>query len=159
MNVVTMMRVCSTKLLFVASLLGASAAAGPGLAADHWRESVTRGLHVYDVGTKTEGLHLVCDPDNVFQSSAPNGSLVAFMPKEIRPTMVALLNRRGETVKLPQTYGQSTDKTGWGYQASVKPEDWKRLVGMFQKGGKIAVVTAHDSFTLDLAAFSELRCN
>lgn len=152
------MEVRVMRVLSVLCAVAASALALPGYAADQWHDTFTRGLHVYDVGTKTQGLRLVCDPDRVF-GNQPNGTLLALMPKEVKPTTVALLAPSGESVRLSVTYLRPDDKMGWVDQYNSKAADWNKMVGMIQKGGKLAVVTAHDSFTLELAPFPDLRCD
>jgi hypothetical protein len=49
-------------------------------------------------------------------------------------------------------------RDGVAAQAAADPDAWAALAAMMRAGGRVAVVTARDAFTLDLAPLPSLRC-
>lgn len=122
-----------------------------GQAATAWDWGLARGLDTYVAAEEGGQVTVVCDPDRV-HGTTPQGTIVVFMPKDRDATRVVLLAETGEQAAFDL-------KDGVSAQAMSDPEAWDEMSRMMREGGRIAVVTARDTFTLDLSPLPSLRCS
>ncbi|UWQ19731.1 hypothetical protein [Jannaschia sp. M317] len=122
-----------------------------GQAAMAWDRKLVRGLDTYIAATDAGQVTVVCDPDRV-HGTTPQGIIVVLMPKDRNANRVVLLAETGEQAAFDL-------KDGVAAQAMSDPDAWNEMSRMMREGGRIAVVTARDAFTLDLSPLPSLRCS
>ena len=120
--------------------------AGPATA---WEIGIARGMTSHASEANGGRVQVTCDPDRVFGSSS-NGSVAVRMPEGVDPNRVVFLAETGEQAAFDLRDGIATEV--------ASPVDWAALVKMMRAGGRIAVVTARDDFTMETPALPDLRC-
>jgi hypothetical protein len=133
--------------LHIALFLGA---ASPVVAAD-WEIGLSRGLETYAATSSDGTLLLVCDPDRVHNPNESHAYFLSRFGEDKTPHRVVFLAATGEQAAFAV-------RDGIAMQRDADPAEWAQLIDMIEAGGKIAVVTARDAFTLDQDALPGLRC-
>jgi hypothetical protein len=121
------------------------------LAGTAWDRGVSRGLDTYMATADGGRVTIACDPERV-HGTTPQGTIVILMPKDRSATRVVFLAESGEQAAFDL-------RDGVAAQAMTAPDDWETMTGMMREGGRVAVVTARDDFTLDLTPLPSLRCS
>jgi hypothetical protein len=116
-----------------------------------WERGVSRGLDTYVAAIDGGRVIIACDPDRVY-GTTPQGTIVILMPKDRSATRAVFLAESGEQAAFDV-------RDGVAAQAMTDPDDWETMTGMMREGGRIAVVTARDAFTLDLTPLPSFRCS
>lgn len=122
---------------------------GAGIAGTTWEQGLARGLDTYAATAEGGRVTVACDPDRVHGGS-PQGTVVVLMPTDRGADRAVFLAETGEQAAFDLRDGVAAQ--------AVHPEAWTALGAMMRTGGRIAVVTARDAFTLDLAPLPSLRC-
>ena len=129
----------------------AFAIALPALSAE-WAYDLERGLDSYTISENGGTVVLVCDPDRVYNPDKSYANFVVEMPLAQNVTQVVFLAETGEQATFMTREGIAT-------QQDADPKEWADLIEMARTGGRIAVVTEDDSFTLAIEPLSELDCD
>ena len=94
---------------------------------------------------------VVCDPDRVYNPRTPYGNIVVEMPRDRDAAQVVFLSKTGAQAAFELTSGVAVQ--------AESAEAWSGLIGMMEQGGQIGVVTAEDSFILDMEPVRDLDCS
>jgi len=121
------------------------------LAGPVWKRGVARGLDTYMATDGAGRVTIACDPDRV-HGTIPQGTIVILMPEDQSATRAVFLAESGEQAAFDL-------RDGVAAQAMTDPDDWETMTGMMREGGRVAVVTARDDFTLDLTPLPSFRCS
>ena len=121
------------------------------LAAEDWRIGTARGLQTYSVSVEGGSLVMVCDPDRVYNPDVSYANFVVTLPKDPTARQIVFLSATGQQAAFDVRDGTAT-------QQDAGPADWAALVVMIQQGGTIAVVTARDTFSLDMTVMADFDC-
>jgi len=119
--------------------------------AAQWQESIARGMPTFTASEGGGSVVLVCDPDRVFNPDRSNASFVVTMPKDKSGSQIVFLAGTGQQAAFAVRDGVAT-------QADSDVEAWTKLIDMIRSGGSIAVVTARDSFVLEMDAVADINC-
>ena len=122
------------------------------MAQQAWQTGVARGLPTYSASADGGSLVMVCDPDRVYNSDVSYANFVATLPRDQAAQQIVFLSASGQQAAFDVRDGIAT-------QQEARPEDWTALVEMIRLGGTFAVVTARDTFSLDMEAMPDLDCD
>ncbi|PZX12497.1 hypothetical protein LX81_03601 [Palleronia aestuarii] len=120
--------------------------------AAEWVYDLERGLDSYTITGDGGTVVLVCDPDRAYNPDKSYANFVVEMPVAQSVTQVVFLAETGEQAAFMTREGIAT-------QQDADAEEWSDLIAMAQAGGRIAVVTEDDSFTVTADPMPELRCD
>ena len=121
-------------------------------AAEDWLIGTARGLPTYSVSVESGSLVMVCDPDRVYNPDVSYANFVVSLPKDPTARQIVFMSATGQQAAFDVKDGTTT-------QQEARPADWAALVEMIQQGGTIAVVTARDTFSLDMKAMPGFDCS
>ena len=111
-----------------------------------------RGLNTYTARGDGGRVTVVCDPDRVYNPVKAYGNIVVDMPRHRDAARVVFLSSTGAQAAFELANGIAV-------QLEAEAESWQRLTEMMASGGQIGVVTAEDSFILDMEPLRQLRCS
>ena len=137
--------------IFLTAVFFAAAVPTMIMAAQDWQRGLARGLRTFSASGETGSLVLVCDPDRVYNPDVSYASFVVTMPQDRSAQQVVFLAETGQQAAFDVRDGTAT-------QQAARPGDWTALIGMIRQGGAFAVVTARSTFSLEMAAMSDLDC-
>ena len=121
-------------------------------AAEDWLISTARGLPTFSVSVEGGSLVMVCDPDRVYNTDGSYANFVVTLPKDPTARQIVFMSASGQQAAFDVKDGTIT-------QQEARAADWAALVEMIQQGGTIAVVTASDTFSLDMTAMPNFDCD
>ncbi|MEQ9041310.1 MAG: hypothetical protein RIE24_23540 [Silicimonas sp.] len=116
-----------------------------------WDHGLSRGLETYRMAADGGSVLLACDPDRVYNLRQSSAHVRVAMPADLAAQRIVFLAASGHQAAFDVRDGIAT-------QAGADPEAWSQLIDMIEEGGRVAVVTARDSFTLDLDPVPGFRC-
>lgn len=134
--------------MLAAALSSVALAQAPTL----YRQSTSRGLHVFELGSSARGFRLICDSDGAYPGQKM-GAVFPFFPKDHTPTRVDFLAADGTEAdfKVDARSGEILE-----YQSN--PVQWGKLAAIVARGGTFAMVTKDDSVTLSAVPMPSLDC-
>ena len=138
--------------IFLTAAFFAAAVPTMIVAAQDWQKGMARGLRTFSASGEAGSLVLVCDPDRVYNPDLSYASFVVTMPQDRSAQQVVFLSEAGQQAAFDVRDGTAT-------QQAARPGDWSALIGMIRQGGAFAVVTANDTFSLDMAAMPDFACD
>ena len=121
------------------------------MAAQDWQTGLARGLATFTAGADGGSLVMVCDPDRAYNPDVSYADFVVTMPQDRSADRIVFLSATGRQAAFDVQDGTAT-------QQGARSEDWEALVEMIRQGGTFAVVTANDTFSLDMEAMPDLDC-
>ena len=121
-------------------------------AAEDWLIGTARGLPTFSASVESGSLVMVCDPDRVYNPDVSYANFVVTVPKDPTARQIVFMSAIGQQAAFDVSDGTAT-------QQDAGPADWAALVEMIQQGGTIAVVTARDTFSLDMTAMPNFDCD
>lgn len=116
-----------------------------------WDHSLSRGLETFRIAGGGGSVLLACDPDRVYNLDESYAHIRVAMPSDLAAQRIVFLAASGHQAAFDVRDGIAT-------QAEADPEAWSQLIDMIEEGGQVAVVTARDSFTLDLDPLPGFPC-
>jgi hypothetical protein len=141
------------KVVFIASLaLSGILVPTVMLAQSNWDEGFTLGLATFSAQGEGGTLIMVCDPDRVYNPDASYANFVVTMPNDRSANRIVFLASSGQQASFEVRDGVLAQK-------DAHPDDWAALAEMIRNGGRFAVVTAQDAFSLDMAALPDFACS
>ena len=117
-----------------------------------WEEGMARGLVTYSTQADGGRFVMVCDPDRVYNPDVSYANLVVDMPRDPSANQIVFLASTGQQAAFDVIEGTVS-------QQDARPGDWEALVQMIRNGGEFAVVTARDTFSLDMVPFPDFECS
>ena len=121
-------------------------------AAEDWLIGTARGLPTFSASVEGGSLVMVCDPDRVYNPDVSYANLVVIVPQDPTARQIVFMSASGQQAAFDVKDGTIT-------QQEARAADWAALVEMIQQGGTIAVVTASDTFSLDMTAMPNFDCD
>ena len=121
-------------------------------AAEDWRVGTARGLQTWSASASGGSFIMVCDPDRVYNPDVSYANFVVTLPKDPTARQIVFMSAIGQQAAFDVRDGTAT-------QQDAGSADWAALVEMIQQGGTIAVVTARDTFSLDMTAMPNFDCD
>ena len=121
-------------------------------AAEDWLIGTARGLPTFSASVESGSLVMVCDPDRVYNPDVSYANFVVTLPQDPAARQIVFMSATGQQAAFDVRDGTAT-------QQEARPADWTALVEMIQQGGTIAVVTARDTFSLDMKAMPDFDCD
>ena len=121
-------------------------------AAEDWLIGTARGLPTFSASVESGSLVMVCDPDRVYNPDVSYANFVVTVPKDPTARQIVFMSATGQQAAFDVKDGTTT-------RQEARPADWAALVEMIQQGGTIAVVTARDTFSLDMKAMPNFDCD
>ena len=121
------------------------------LAAQEWQAGLARGLPTWSASADGGSLVIVCDPDRVYNPEVSYAHFVVILPRDPGARQIVFLSGTGQQASFDVHDGTAT-------QQEAGATDLAGLVEMIQRGGTIAVVTARDTFSLDLNPTPDFAC-
>lgn len=122
------------------------------LAAEDWKIGTARGLPTYSASVEGGSLIMVCDHDRVYNPDVSYANFVVTVPQDPDARQVVFLSATGQQAAFDVRDGTMN-------QQDARAADWAALVDMIRQGGTLAVVTARDSFALDMNAMVDFDCD
>ena len=138
--------------ILVTATVAAASAPTLLLAAQEWRTGMSRGLSTWSASAEGGSLVMVCDPDRVYNPDVSYANFVVAMPQDSTAHQIVFLSGTGQQAAFDVRDGTAT-------QQEARPADWAALIGMIRQGGPFALVTARDTFSLDMVALPDFDCD
>ena len=120
-------------------------------AAEDWLIGTARGLPTFSMSVEGGSLVMVCDPDRVYNPDVSYANFVVTLPQDPTARQIVFMSATGQQAAFDVKNGTAT-------QQEARPADWAALVELIQQGGTIAVVTARDTFSLEMNAMPDFDC-
>lgn len=140
------------RALTLSMLTAAISSAALAQAPAQYRQSTSRGLHIFELGTSSAGFRVICDSDDAYPGQRM-GAVFTFFPKDHAPARVVFLGSDGSEAdfKVDAHSGEILE-----YQAD--PGQWAKLTALVKRGGSFAMVAKDDSVTFNAAPLASLNC-
>lgn len=140
------------RALALSMLTAAISSAALAQAPVPYRQSTSRGLHVFELGTSAAGFRLICDSDGAYPGQKM-GAVFTFLPKDRTPARVVFLGSDGSEAdfKVDARSGEILE-----YQADSG--QWAKLTALVKRGGSFAMVAKDDSVTFNAVPLASLNC-
>lgn len=140
------------RALALSMLTAALSSAALAQAPAQYRQSTSRGLHLFELGTSAARFRLICDSDGAYPGQKM-GAVFPFFPKDRTPARVVFLGSDGSEAdfKVDARSGEILE-----YQAD--PIQWGKLTALIKRGGTFAMVTKDDSLTFSAVPLPALNC-
>lgn len=140
------------RALALSMLTATFSTAAPAQAPSPYRQSTSRGLHLFELGTSTAGFRFICDSDRAYPGQKM-GAVFPFFPKDRVPARVVFLGSNGSEADFTVDA-----RSGEILEYQADSAQWAKLTALMKRGGTFAMVAKDDNVTLTAAPLPSLNC-